>query len=185
MKKTPPETGRKAIFLDRDGTIMYDRNYVSDPSQVEIIPGAAEALRKAGEMGYLLFLFTNQSGISRGYFDMPTVLRINDRMEELLGLPRPLFAGVCIAPELPEDPQEYRKPSPRFILEMIGKHGLDPKRCYMAGDGPADIMAGVNAGIIPVGIATGKGEHPSLLPEARAHNVKVYDSLLSFVDALR
>jgi len=174
----------KAIFLDRDGTIMYDRNYVSDPSQVEIIPGATEAIEKAGKLGYLLFLFTNQSGIRRGYFDEPMVRRINGRMEELLGIPGPIFAEICIAPELPEDPQVYRKPSPRFILEMIRKHNLDPARCYMVGDGPADIMAGVNAGITPVAVATGKGKHPSQLPETRTNNVRVYDDLLAFISSL-
>ncbi|MEI6218972.1 MAG: HAD-IIIA family hydrolase [bacterium] len=109
----------KALFLDRDGTIIFDKNYLADPNQVELIPGAAEALRIAMKLGYLMFLFTNQSGIGRKYFSMEDVLRVNTRMTELIGLDRPVFTGTCIAPETSAETPMSRKPSPKFILEMV------------------------------------------------------------------
>jgi D-glycero-D-manno-heptose 1,7-bisphosphate phosphatase len=77
-------------------------------------------------------------------------------MEELIGLPSPLFTDTCIAPEAPEQPQQYRKPSPRFILESIARHGLDPAQCWMVGDNKADVAAGQNAGIRIATVCTGK-----------------------------
>src|SRR5688572_33108526 len=89
----------KALFLDRDGTLIVDKHYLADPDGVELIPGVADALRHARTLGYQLFLFTNQAGIARGFYTLDDVLRCNTRMEELLGFPLPLFTDICIAPE--------------------------------------------------------------------------------------
>lgn len=145
-----------ALFLDRDGTLIYDKHYLSDPAGVELIPGAGEALRVAAELGFKLFLFTNQSGIGRGYYTVEDAVRCNQRMEELMALPPPGFTDICIAPEAPDQPQQYRKPSPRFILESIQRHGLDPQHCWMVGDNLADMEAGRNAGIRLAAVCTGK-----------------------------
>jgi len=127
----PAATTGRALFLDRDGTLIVDKVYLADPAGVDLIPGTAEALRRARELGYRLFLFTNQSGIGRGYHTIEDTHRVNARVEELLALPPPAFDGICIAPEAPGQPSPYRKPSPRFILEMIARHGLNPALCYM------------------------------------------------------
>ncbi|MFZ5496126.1 MAG: D-glycero-alpha-D-manno-heptose-1,7-bisphosphate 7-phosphatase [Verrucomicrobiota bacterium] len=137
----------KALFLDRDGTIIVDRHYLADPAQVELLPGAREALHGFLADGWKLFLFTNQSGVGQGMFPLAAVHRCNARMLELLALPSPGFTETCIAPEAPDAPAVYRKPSPRFIREMIAKHSLDPAGCWMAGDKPSDVLAGLNAGI--------------------------------------
>jgi D-glycero-D-manno-heptose 1,7-bisphosphate phosphatase len=146
----------KALFLDRDGTLIVDKHYLHDPAGVELLPGVAEGLQRAQELGYKLFLFSNQSGIGRGYYTMQDALRVNARMEELIGLPRPLFAGECMAPETPEQPTVYRKPSPRFIQEMVEAHQLDPAHCIMVGDRETDVEAGLNAKIQVVGLCNGK-----------------------------
>jgi D-glycero-D-manno-heptose 1,7-bisphosphate phosphatase len=148
----------KALFLDRDGTLIFDRHFLADPAGVELIPGAAEALRRAQSLGYKLFLHTNQSGVGRGLHSMEDVHRCNVRMEELIGLPRPLFTEICIAPEKPEDPSLYRKPSPRFILESVEKHGLDRAHCWMVGDREADVQAGLRAGIQAAALCSGKND---------------------------
>jgi D-glycero-D-manno-heptose 1,7-bisphosphate phosphatase len=124
-----PERASRALFLDRDGTLIVDKIYLADPAGVELIPGAADALHQARALGYKLFLFTNQSGIGRGYHTMQDTHRVNARLEELLGPPRPAFDGICIAPEAPDQPAVYRKPSPKYILEMVAQHGLDPAQC--------------------------------------------------------
>jgi D-glycero-D-manno-heptose 1,7-bisphosphate phosphatase len=138
---------RKAVFLDRDGTLIINRHYLSDPAGVELLPGAREALHRLRAEGYLLFLFTNQSGVGRGMFPLEAVHRCNDRMFELLDLPAPGFSGVCIAPESPDVPPVYRKPSPRYILEMLSLHRIAPDQAWMVGDGSADVEAGLNAGV--------------------------------------
>lgn len=173
-----------ALFLDRDGTLMCDGNYLSDPGGVVIMPGAPEAIRKAGMLGYRLFLFTNQSGISRGMYTLAQVLSVNARMLELMDLPGSVFDDVCIAPEHSDEPHGYRKPSPRFILEMIEKHNLDSEHCYMVGDAPCDLEAGLNAGITPIALDVGGRFNPREFPEVIANNLQVFPSLLDFVATL-
>src|SRR5687767_8249729 len=116
----------RALFLDRDGTLIESRHYLSDPSEVVLMPGVREALHRFVTEGYRLFLFTNQSGVGRGFFPLEAVHRCNERMLELLDLPPPRFTEVCIATETPEMPAVYRKPSPRFIHEMMEKYALNP-----------------------------------------------------------
>ena len=153
---TKSKNSAKALFLDRDGTLIVDKNYLADPAGVELIPGVAAALRRAQSLGYLLFLFTNQSGIGRGLHTLDDALRVNERMEEMLGLPPPIFAEICIAPEAPDQPSLYRKPSPRFIHEMLAKHSLAPAHCWMLGDRDSDIAAGLAAGLRSAALCTGK-----------------------------
>ena len=168
-------------FLDRDGTLIHHKPYLCDPEDVEVIPGVPEALAAVIEAGYLLFLFTNQSGIGRDYYTLGDVRRVNARMIELIALPQLAFTAECIAPEHPDGPQEYRKPSPKFILEMIGKHELDPSACYMVGDAYSDVLSAVNAGIVPVMVQTGKKEDPKDCPELQGVDVRVFADLATFV----
>ena len=173
----------KALFLDRDGTLILDKHYLADPAGVELIPGVTEALRRARALGYRLFIHTNQSGIARGLHTLDDVLRCNDRMEELLGLPRPIFDDICIAPEGPEGPVEYRKPSPRFIRESMARHGLDPRQCWMVGDREADVETGRNAGIRSAAVCTGKLDAAGWGALAFP-GVPVFPTLVEFVDFL-
>lgn len=173
----------KALFLDRDGTLILDKVYLADPAGVELIPGTIEALRRARELGYQFFLFTNQSGIGRGYHTIEDTYRVNARMEELIGLEAPLFDAICIAPEAPDQPAIYRKPSPRFILEMRARYALDPGHCWMVGDSAADIGAGLAAKIQVAAVRTGKKD-PATLPEVAAQGVPVFDTFAAFAATL-
>lgn len=179
--KTPsrepaPVRDKTAVFLDRDGTIIVDGHYISDPSQVKLLAGVREALGLLRDSGHLLFLFTNQSGVGRGLFPLTAVHHCNRRMLELLDLGDDLFRNICIAPETPDQPQIYRKPSPRFITESITAHGLDRSRSWMVGDKPSDVEAGLNAGIQAALIASaGMNENPA---------VHHYHSLLAFAQAI-
>jgi D-glycero-D-manno-heptose 1,7-bisphosphate phosphatase len=178
-----PEPTAKALFLDRDGTLIVDKVYLADPAGVELIPGTAGALRRARQLGYQLFLFTNQSGIGRGYHTLEDTQRVNARLEEMLGLGSPLFDGVCIAPEGPGEPLVYRKPSPRFILETIEQHQLDPAACWMVGDAASDFAAARAAGIQAVAVRTGKID-PDSLPEVARDRIPVYANLAAFAATL-
>ena len=166
---------KRALFLDRDGTLIIDKVYLSDPAGVELIAGAAEGLARARALGFSIFLFTNQSGIGRGLHTIEDTHRVNARMEELLGLPPPVFDDICIAPEAPGAPVAYRKPSPRFIVEQIAGHRLDPAQCWMVGDSAADIGAAAAAGIRAAAVRTGQGRPRSPSPRWRAGKVPVFD----------
>ena len=172
----------KALFLDRDGTIILDKHYLADPSGVELIPGVAATLARARALGYKLFLFTNQSGVARGMYTVDDVDRCNRRMEELLALPPPIFTDTCIAIEGPEVTDGYRKPSPRFILESIARHNLDPQQCWMIGDRESDIDAGLAAKIRCAGVCTGK--HDAAQWAALARPAAIFPSLVEFVATL-
>lgn len=174
----------KALFLDRDGTLILDKHFLADPAGVELIPGAAAGLRRAHALGYKLFLFTNQSGIGRGLHTLEDAHRVNARMEELLGLPRPVFDDICIAPEAPDQPALYRKPSPRFILECLARYRLDPTHCWMVGDREADIQAGLNAKIAAAAVCTGKFDAAGWAALALP-GVPVFPSFAEFVATLR
>ena len=137
----------KALFLDRDGTLIVHRPYLSDPAGVKLIPGVRQALHNFIADGCRLFLFTNQSGVGRGLFTLEAVHRCNQRMLQLLELPAPGFTETCVATETPDMPQIYRKPSPRFILEMIAKYSLAPGEVCMVGDTLNDMQTGLNAGV--------------------------------------
>ena len=173
----------KALFLDRDGTLIIDKVYLADPAGVEIFPGVAAALARARGLGYQLFLFTNQSGIGRGLHTLEDTQRVNVRLEEMLGLPRPVFDGICIAPEAPGQPVAYRKPSPRFIRETIAARQLDPAQCWMVGDSAADIGAGLAAKINVAAVQTGKVD-PRTLPEVAQHAVPIFADFPAFVATL-
>jgi len=176
----PTPTAPAGLFLDRDGTLILDKHYLADPAGVELVPGVPEAVRRAKALGYELFLFTNQSGIGRGIYTLDDTRRCNARMEELLASPSPVFKDVCIAPETPDQPQQYRKPSPRFILESIARHHLDPARSWMVGDNKADVEAGRSAGVNVAVVCTGKFTaeqwHAMHLP-----GIHVFPALLDFV----
>ena len=141
-----PGPGGRAVFLDRDGTLIVDRHYLGDPEGVELLPGAREGIHRLRELGYRLFLFTNQSGIGRGWITREQVDACNRRTEERLGLAEG-FAGIGIAPERPDEPAVYRKPSPRYLRECVDRFHLDPAACWMVGDQPRDVEAGRAAGM--------------------------------------
>lgn len=135
---------KPALFLDRDDTLVFDESYMSRPEQIRLLPDAKEALKLAAEH-FELYLLTNQSGINRGYYTLADAEACNARLLELLELPN--FAGICIAPETPDEPSKYRKPSPAYILERIEEDKLDAAHCWIIGDKRSDIECGVNAGV--------------------------------------
>lgn len=172
--------GPPALFLDRDGNIILDRHHTCRVEQVELIPGVKPALIACLKAGYRLFVLTNQSGINRGIFTWDQYEACNRRMLELLDLPAPGILEIKAAPEKPDEPSAYRKPSPRFILEKIAEHGLDPARCWMTGDRVSDWEAGRNAGIRSCAMRSGAALPEELVSAAR-QGYAVHDDLRAFV----
>jgi D-glycero-D-manno-heptose 1,7-bisphosphate phosphatase len=138
---------KRAIFLDRDGTIVVEKNYLSDPDQVQILPGIPQALKQLQDSGFLLFIVTNQSGIGRGYYTLADMERVNARLENDLAREGVHFAKIYFAPEAPEMPSRGRKPSPQFLFDARDEFGLDLSSSYMVGDKLIDLECGRNAGV--------------------------------------
>lgn len=175
---------RAGLFLDRDGTIIEDVGYLSDPEGVRLYARVGEALRRAARF-YQLYLFTNQSGIGRGYYGIDAAEACNRRLEELLALPGGGFSGICVAPEAPDDPPVYRKPSPRFIIEMIARDGLDAGSCWMVGDRLSDLESGISAGVrVALVRQSPHSTTAEVLAYVRRHAIPVYDTLVECIDAL-
>lgn len=170
-----------ALFLDRDGNLIRDHHHTSRVEQIEPLPGVREALLACMGAGYRLFILTNQSGIGRGLFSWEDYEACHRRMLELLDLPPPGFDGCMAAPERPDEPSLYRKPSPRFILESVARHGLDPTRSWMVGDRRTDWMAGLNAGIRSCAVRSGAPFREGDEAFAREHGVPVRPDFPSFV----
>jgi D-glycero-D-manno-heptose 1,7-bisphosphate phosphatase len=137
----------RAVFLDRDGTIIEERNYLSRPEDVVIFPGAAVALKRLRDNGFKLFVVSNQSGVGRGYFTLADVERVNQHLLKLLALEGVQFEKIYIAPEAPDMPSRGRKPSPQFLFDARDEFGLDLARSYMIGDKLIDLECGWNADV--------------------------------------
>jgi len=149
--------GRGVVLLDRDGTIIYDRHYLSDPAGVELLPGAAEGLRRLADLGLGLVVISNQSGVNRGYFDEESVLACNRRMSEFLAPHGVSFEGMYWCPHTPEEQCGCRKPAPGLVERAAAELGFDPAASFMVGDKEADMGVGRNAGATTILVRTGKG----------------------------
>ena len=148
---------RRWVVLDRDGTMIEERHYLSDPSHVELISGAAKALRQLQEMGLGLVMITNQSGIGRGYFDAAQLDLIHKRLGQLLEAEGVYLDGVYFCPHMPEDKCLCRKPM-TGLLELAGKDlKFEPQACFVIGDKASDIEMGQRVGGATLLVRTGYG----------------------------
>lgn len=155
--------GVAAVFLDRDGTIIRDRGYLSGPGGVELLPSAADGLRALRASGFKLVVITNQSGVGRGYFDMAAVASIHRRLDEILASHGASVDAYFVCPHAPPDGCECRKPKPGLINEAVLQLGVSPRSSFMVGDQQTDILAGNAAGIRTVRIQ-GEAGPLALLP---------------------
>jgi D-glycero-D-manno-heptose 1,7-bisphosphate phosphatase len=137
----------RAVFLDRDGTLIEDRDYLSRPEDVVVFPGAGRSLRRLQDAGFRLFIVSNQSGVGRGYFTLKDVERVNRHLLEILAADGVRFEKIYIAPELPDAPSRGRKPSPQFLFDARDEFGIVLGASFMVGDKLLDLQCGWNAGV--------------------------------------
>ncbi|HEX3719534.1 MAG TPA: HAD family hydrolase [Verrucomicrobiae bacterium] len=137
----------RAVFLDRDGTLIEERDYLSEPDGVAPLPKAAEGLKLLQAAGYKLFVVSNQSGVGRGYFTLEDVERVNARMVSLFAKNGARFERIYVAPEAPDQPSRGRKPSPQFLFDARDEFGIDLGSSYIVGDKWIDLECGWNAGL--------------------------------------
>jgi D-glycero-D-manno-heptose 1,7-bisphosphate phosphatase len=138
---------KPAVFLDRDGTLIQEKEYLRRPEDMVIFPGVAAALRQLRDAGFLLFIVSNQSGIGRGYFTLADVENVHRHLAAELAREGAGFDKIYFAPEAPEQPSRGRKPSPQFLFDARDEFGVDLGRSCMIGDKLIDLQCGWNAGV--------------------------------------
>jgi len=137
----------RAVFLDRDGTLIAEKNYLRRPEDVVLFPGAAAALKRLGDAGFKLFIVSNQSGVGRGYFTLADVERVNEHLSRELARDGVRLEKIYVAPEAPDQPSRGRKPSPQFLFDARDEFGADLAHSCMIGDKLIDLECGWNAGV--------------------------------------
>jgi D-glycero-D-manno-heptose 1,7-bisphosphate phosphatase len=135
----------KAVFLDRDGTLVEDVPYCADPSRVRVLPGVIESLRLLREHGFKLIIVTNQSGIGRGYFDEETFWKVQAVCEQQIG--SRLIDATYFCGDHPDRATPRRKPGAGMLLEAARDFELDLSGCFIIGDSESDVEAGLRAGV--------------------------------------
>lgn len=148
---------KKAVFFDRDNTIIKNIPYLGDPTKVELLPYAKQALNLLKRHGYELFIISNQSGVGRGLITKDQVHAVNKEMERQLG--DSFFSGIYCCYDTPENPVEnFRKPSPLILQQASEEHGLDLQKSFFVGDKYIDVLTGKNAGCQSVLVLIGYEE---------------------------
>jgi D-glycero-D-manno-heptose 1,7-bisphosphate phosphatase len=148
---------RRFVILDRDGTILVERTYLSDPAQVALLPGAASGLLRLHRLGLGLVVLTNQSGVGRGYFDLDRLAQIHERMEAVLSAEGIRLDGIYYCPHVPEDGCRCRKPLPGMLERAAADLEFDPARAFVIGDKQSDVDLGRHAGAVTILVRTGYG----------------------------
>ncbi len=158
--KSPPRGGQRTgpvLFLDRDGVIIVDKDYLSDPAGVELVPGAAAAMARAAAAGCLLVGLSNQSGVGRGYFGQAELAAVMTRVESELAAHGVVLDGLYYCPHAPGQGCRCRKPGPGLLEEASASFTWDATRSWVIGDKASDVELGRRHGLGAVLVETGHG----------------------------
>lgn len=148
---------QRFVVLDRDGTINVERNYLSDPGQIELLPGSVSGLRHLRKLGLGLVVITNQSGIGRGYFDWARLDLIHQRLRALLTVEGIQLDDIYVCPHHPSDGCTCRKPRTALLERAAQEHGFNPRDTFVIGDKAIDIKLGRQVGATTLLVRTGYG----------------------------
>lgn len=148
---------RHVVLLDRDGTLIVERHYLSDPRQVELIPGVGVALRRLQALRVGLVVVTNQSAVGRGMFDRARLESIHQRLRELLAAEGVYLDGIYYCPHTPDDGCLCRKPQPALVEQAARELGFRPQSSWVIGDKSCDLEMGRRVGATTVLVRTGYG----------------------------
>lgn len=155
---------RPAVFLDRDGTLVEDVDFLTEPDQLVLLPGAAAAVRALNEAGVAVALVTNQSGVARGLLDEERLRHVHERLAEMLAEGGARLDGIWYCPHHPDEGEppyraacECRKPAPGLLRAAADALDLDLARSFVVGDSVRDVEAGAALGVPGILVATGNG----------------------------
>lgn len=171
----------KAVFLDRDGTINEEVDYLHECDKMKFIPGTKEALRLLKEKGYLLIVITNQSGVGRGYYSLEDVERLHQYMNELLKEDGAEIDGFYCCPHVEKDKCSCRKPATGLYLKAQKDFDVDMKQSYMVGDKVTDILAAEELGCRVGLLFSG---HTISEVYRKQYEKECYENLLEFAKAV-
>lgn len=149
---------KKAVFIDRDGTLNHDPGFINRPEDFSFYEGAVKALKDISALGFKIFIVTNQSGLSRGYIKEEDLAKVHDKIYEELKKNGVDIADILVCPHLPEDNCLCRKPSPYMVKNAADKHGISLPDSFFIGDRESDIRTGRNAGCKTILVLTGNGK---------------------------
>jgi D-glycero-D-manno-heptose 1,7-bisphosphate phosphatase len=162
-------SSRPAVFLDRDGTVNVDVEYLSDPDELVLLPGAGAAIAALNRAGYDVVVITNQSGIARGMLDEERLTAIHARLVELLAREGAHVDAIRYCPHHPTEGRppyradcDCRKPLPGMIVSAARELSSDLSRSWVVGDSMRDLQAGAALGVPGILVATGKDERHRL-----------------------
>jgi len=175
------------LFLDRDGVVVRDKDYLSDPAEVEILPGVAEAMIRARQAGFQLIGVSNQSGIGRGYFGVAELRAVMARLTSDLKAAGAWLDGFYYCPHAPDDKCSCRKPGVGLLTEAAGDFRWDPALSWVIGDKSSDVGLGLAAGLGAALVRTGYGATQEAVVTRRwpgASRLIVADDLASAVSAI-
>jgi len=179
----PAEAAPPALFLDRDGVLIVDRDYVADPDAVTLIAGVPAALRQARAAGFLLIGVSNQSGLGRGIFTSEELTAVMRRLDAELAAAGAPLDGFFFCPHAPESGCRCRKPAPGLLEEAAAAFRWDRSRSWVIGDKISDVDLALGAGLRPALVRTGHGEAQAGQLGAR-QGVLVADDLPAAVAAI-
>jgi D-glycero-D-manno-heptose 1,7-bisphosphate phosphatase len=145
-----PRSVKFAVFVDRDGTICFDKHYLSDPNSLELIPTVAEGIRKLNEAKIPVIVVTNQSGVGRGYFSEEALTTVHERLAEMLAIHGAIIDDLFYCPHKPDEGCPCRKPAPGMLLQAKEKHGFDLKRSFVIGDRMMDVSMAHSVGALGI-----------------------------------
>ncbi len=181
----------RAVFLDRDHTIIEDPGYINDPSKVHLLPGVGTALKMLAGAGYTLVVVTNQSGIARGLLTEETLAKIHDELQRQLTEHGVKLDAFYYCPFHPQGVVERytmdsdcRKPKPGMLLRAAAEMGIDLARSWMVGDSPRDIEAGQRAGCRTIRLRLAEGDEPQI-GEASDEDVQADFTVRNLVEAAK
>jgi D-glycero-D-manno-heptose 1,7-bisphosphate phosphatase len=174
----------RAVFLDRDGTIVEDPGFLHEPEKVTLLPGAAEAIRRLNEAGYRVVIVTNQSGIARGRYTVADYEAVQRRLDELLAARGARIDAAYFCPHHPllSGPCECRKPGLKLFREAQAAFDIDFSRSWWVGDRLSDVQPARLLGGEGILVATGEGNLQQ--GQARALGVMLVADLASAVEKI-
>jgi D-glycero-D-manno-heptose 1,7-bisphosphate phosphatase len=172
------------IILDRDGVINFDSDqFIKSPEEWKPIPGSLEAIARLNQAGYRVVVSTNQSGVGRGLFDMPTLNAIHDKMHKACALVGARIDAVFFCPHTAESHCDCRKPKPGMLEEIAERYNVSLSGVPAVGDSLRDLQSAATVGAKPYLVLTGKGAKTQAaggLPEG----TQVFANLAAVVEKL-
>jgi D-glycero-D-manno-heptose 1,7-bisphosphate phosphatase len=160
-----PELDGRVVILDRDGTIVADRHYLSEPEQLEFLAGAVDGLRAMQERGHRLIVVTNQSGVGRGLFTIEQMNAVHERLRTMVSAVGIRIDGIYACPHSPDAGCGCRKPEPGLVAQAAAELRFDPRHAVVIGDKDSDVELGKRIGAITILIGAERRGAPSPTPD--------------------